>query len=362
MSGWVFSPGLPGERHLVQFNYQAEHSIQVLADQYRGDLADLGFGDGRYGFRCVLNVDLLSGTSFLLDVQDAASGVSLAGSPVLVGLEQGLKISELKIDPGNIGEVRRVLAGAEIDSLLIDVNDTCNADCVYCPNLRSRDLMGLDEFEGFLSSSLKSVRYVQFGCGQEPMLDQRLPDFFSALRRSSVAVSKISMITNGSLLRRFDLGRLIEDGLDELQVSIDTVDPVINNATRDGTDIHSIVSSLQSVSREYEELEIVFSVTVNSMSIHCLEDLLDFGQSLSVKKYYVREVFDRMSASSEKRRSDYDHWMQKLALRPGEFELLQSRLMRHPEFEKLDFISSKYSDLPSSETGLVKKESLISLN
>ena len=350
VSGWVFSPDAPSSRHVVEFNLQDEQGIRVLADQYRGDLEALGFGDGRFGFRFVLNVELLDGASYLLGVKEVGSGLPLVGSPALVSLEQGLKIAELKIDPGNIDSVSEVLSGAEIDSLLIDTNDTCNADCVYCPNLRSRSLIGLEEFENFLSSCLKSARYVQFGCGQEPMLDPRLPTFMSALRNSSVSVEKISMITNASLLRRFDMSALVREGLSELQVSIDTVDPVINSATREGTDIHLIMSDLKRLVHECFGLELVFSVTVNAMSIHSLEDLLDFGQSLSVKNYYVREVFDRMDAVSPKRRSDYDEWMSKLVLRPGEFELLQQRIKRHAEFGKIYFVSSKYSDLSANQS------------
>ncbi len=351
----MFSPDSPNDRHVVRLKYEAEECAEVLADQYRGDLFDLGFGDGRYGFRWVLDVDLLDGDSFVLNVEDALTGTPLTGSPALLGLGQALRIAELKIDPANIHKVSKVLSGAQIDSLLIDINDTCNADCVYCPNLRSRDLIELEEFEQFLSSCLQSVRYVQFGCGQEPMLDKRLPAFFDVLSKSSVSVEKISMITNGSFLRRFDMGVFVRGGLSELQVSIDTVDPVINDVTRSGTDIESIIAELERVVGEYSGLEIVFSVTVNAFSIHSLEDLLDMGKALRVKNYYIREVFDRMSASSEKRRPDYDEWMQKLVLRPGEFELLQKRLKRHAEYEKITFISSKYSDLPLVEPGGAKE-------
>ena len=58
-------------------------------------------------------------------------------------------------------------------------------------------------------------------------------------------------------------------------------------------------------------------------------------------------MFDRMSQGELKRRQDYDDWIQKLSLGPGEFELLQQRLRHHSEYQKMTFVSSKYADKPS---------------
>ena len=206
------------------------------------------------------------------------------------------------------------------------------------------------DFHKLLNFSIVSARYIQFGCGQEPTLDSRLPEFFSILSSSKISPEKISMITNGSFLSRHHWKDYVESGLKELQVSIDTIFPAINNQTRSGTDIAKILSDLEALSMELPGLDLVFSITVNSMSIHSLESLFDFGRKISVKSYYVREVFDRMHEGEPKRRQDYDDWIEKLTLKPGEFEELQQRLSQHSEYSKMTFVSSKYAD-KSSRSG-----------
>ena len=285
VAGWAFSIDNPSYQHSIGIRVVDGKSFCVKADQFRPDLAELGFGHGFYGFRIVLDLDLLDGSNFRLEVFDSTSRQPLFGSPCSVSLQNSLKISELKVDPGNISKINRTLVAAEIDSLLVDTNDTCNADCVYCPNLRSRNLIELVDFQRFLAKSIASVRYIQFGCGQEPTLDSRLPEFFAILGESKIEAHKISMITNGSFLSRHMWKNYIGYGLKELQVSIDTIIPEINNKTRSGTNIEKILSDLEALSIEIPDLELVFSITVNSMSIYSIESLFDFGRKISVKSY-----------------------------------------------------------------------------
>ena len=50
-TGWAFNPANPDERPVVQL-FDGDRLVgTVIADVYRKDLEDAGFGDGRYGFR-----------------------------------------------------------------------------------------------------------------------------------------------------------------------------------------------------------------------------------------------------------------------------------------------------------------------
>ena len=343
--GWAYIPTSPDYRFSLKISVDGDEPQTVIADQRREDLVELGMGDGYYGFRHVLNIDLLEGGRHTLKIIDSLSEKELPGSPCIISLAESLDLGQIKVDPLNINDLTATLSRAAVDSLLVDTNDSCNADCIYCPNLRSQDLIDLNIFKNFIEECIHSVNYIQFGCGQEPMLDKRLIDFFRLLNNSHLRPNKVSMITNGTLLSRHDLGEMIRCGLNELQVSIDTVDQEINSSTRLATDIKSIMDSLRGLHHEKPALRIVFSVTVNSLSIHSLEELFDFGQSLDVSQYYIREVFDRLPLGEASRRNDYRDCMQKLRLRPGEFEQLQKKLLCHPAASKMKFISSKYADI-----------------
>ena len=277
----------------------------------------------------------------IINIQTSDQKIDIPGSPLTLpnnDINKSSEIHILKIDPYNIGSIlERKEKIPSIEHLVIDTNDTCNANCVYCPNPRSSKLISTEEFELLVNDILGPVGIFQFGCGQEPTLDQRLPDLFEKLNNSGLCPRKICMITNATRINTTLLKKLCDSGLDELQVSIDTVDAQINNITRQNTDIESIKHALQEAASFFPDLKITFSTVINSLSIHTVQQLLDFGKSLDVKTYIFREVWDFLDKDEPTRHKDYKKWMSNLTLTPGEFLNLQSRLTNHPEYPKIQF-------------------------
>jgi len=101
------------------------------------------------------------------------------------------------------------------------------------------------------------------------------------------------MITNGSMLDRHDISLLVDCGLTELQISIDTVDPLVHEVTRVNTDLPMILANISSIKAKYPNLDIAFSAVVNALTIGGIEDLLEYGQSIGVAKFYLREIANR---------------------------------------------------------------------
>ena len=345
VSGWAYIPTSPDYRFTLKISIDNNEPQIVIADQRREDLIELGMGDGYYGFKHVLNINILEGGRHTLRVIDSLSEKELPGSPCIISLTESIDLGQIVVNPRNIKKLSTSLCKGVVDSLLVDTNDSCNADCIYCPNLRSSKLIDLDVFKNFIQECIHSVNYFQFGCGQEPMLDRRILGFFEALHNSHLQPGKVSMITNGTLLSKHKIDEMVHFGLNEIQVSIDTINPTINNSTRLATDINCIMESLRVLHHKNPGLKLVFSVTVNSLSIHSLTELFNFGQSINVSQYYIREIFDRLHLGETSRRDDYRVCMQKLRLRPGEFEQVQKHLLQHPEASKMKFISSKYADV-----------------
>lgn len=276
-----------------------------------------------------------------INIQTSDQSIDIPGSPIILPQTSNTKsfdIHILKIDPYNIKSILEVKDKMpSIEHLVIDTNDTCNANCVYCPNPRSTNIISTQEFDVLVNDILDAVGIFQFGCGQEPTLDQRLPDLFEILKNSSLNPKKICMITNATRINTTLLKKLTDSGLDELQVSIDTVDEKINNITRQNTDIQVIKKALGDVFESLPKLHLTFSTVINSLSIFTVQQLLDFGESLNVKTYIFREVWDFLDNEEPIRDKDYRKWMKNLSLTPGEFSELQSRLSAHPEFRKIQF-------------------------
>lgn len=338
--GWVWNPLTPDAAVCVDIYINGQFYETVIANQFREDLLKAGIGNGSHSFTCRLNTENLDST-YLISVRLAGTESEIPNSPMWIGsagkLQPGCHLTTLKLDPHNIAFSLESLDAARIDHLLIDINDTCNANCVYCPNSRSSKRIELDQFKEMLAKSVKQADILQFGCGQEPTADMRLPDFYRALHTSKFRPKRLTMITNATLLHRHDVGLFRDCGLTDIQVSIDTVDSEINALTRRGTELSQIMRNLQDFRKKCPKVGIMFSVVVNALTINKVEALLKFGESLRVQNYYFREVFDYCPPHVSPRSSDYRDWLKKISLPPGEFQKMQQRLRRHRAFKKIHF-------------------------
>ena len=119
------------------------------------------------------------------------------------------------------------------------------------------------------------------------------------------------MITNATRINTTLLKQLTDGGLDELQVSIDTINEQINSITRQNTDILRIKEALLEVVDLFPRLQLTFSTVINSLSIFTVQQLLDFGKSLNVKTYIFREVWDFLEQDEPVRNEDYKKWIKK---------------------------------------------------
>ena len=201
--------------------------------------------------------------------------------------------------------------------------------------------MRVSEFTYLLDHAVDKIDLLQIGCGQEPTLDPRLDQFFSIIGNHSVDIGCLALITNGMLLHRCNVHHWIQSGLNELQVSIDTLDQWVNERTRRGIQVSSVIKNLQYVRSNFPSLKIAFSVTVNQLSAHNLAHLLDFGRELNVQSYYFREVALFEPESGMIRNQDFSVSMQDLLMKDNQFEQLQEALAIHPEYEKIQFIPAE---------------------
>lgn len=119
-----------------------------------------------------------------------------------------------------------------IKDLRISVMDTCNYRCPYCMPADKFDdnyqFLKKDERLGFLEIE-KLVRiFADFGVnkirltGGEPLLRRNLDRLIKFLKRID-GINDIALTTNGQLLQK-QLPKLIDAGLDRINISLDTID------------------------------------------------------------------------------------------------------------------------------------------
>lgn len=229
----------------------------------------------------------------------------------------------------------------EFQFLRIDSNNDCNVHCVYCHNHRSKDLIPIEDLSEFLEHNVVSVDNFQVGCIMEPTLDPRLADVVSLLAGSRTpAKHSFVLQTNGILLHMHDQEKMREAGLSDLSVSIDAADPAIHKALRGGTSMAKVHGNIAAFRKRCPSVKVTFIATVTTLNIGGMSELVQFGLSLGVEKFVLREVFYHPSSNV------VDHSrMPSLVLQENEFARMKEQVLG--QFEgKAEFV---FADVPTLE-------------
>lgn len=129
------------------------------------------------------------------------------------------------------------LMNRQILTLVIEAASSCNLKCTFCdahsgraPKFREHaGLMREETFEKLVADLRTYVEargplaMVQFHGNGEPLLNKKLPAMIARIKREGLAL-KTRVITNGILLDPKKANELIDAGLDEFHISVDTLD------------------------------------------------------------------------------------------------------------------------------------------
>jgi len=136
-----------------------------------------------------------------------------------------------------------------LDWIQVEISSTCNASCIYCPhgafrtNWQSR-FLSLDAFRKLIPALRKTnLAYLQ-GWG-EPFMH---PQFFEMLQIAKASGCMVGTTTNGNLLDRGFIEKLVAQGLDVIGFSLAGIDKR-NDKIRRGTQIKKVLKSIEEIHR-----------------------------------------------------------------------------------------------------------------
>ena len=116
----------------------------------------------------------------------------------------------------------------EITYIRVSVTDRCNLRCVYCmpeegiPCVSHRDILTFDEIVRICRAGAElGIRRIKL-TGGEPLVRKGLPDLVGMLK-TIPGIEQVTLTTNGILLRE-QINELVSNGLDAVNISIDTLD------------------------------------------------------------------------------------------------------------------------------------------
>lgn len=151
-------------------------------------------------------------------------------------------------------EIRRRLETAPLPIMIVlDVTNTCNLCCVHCPQPVLRRKPGFRprhlEWDLFVKV-VEEIRTYRHRCllrlagDGEPLLHPRILEMVELACRESAAV--VNLTTNGVLLTPDRMTRLLEAGIDVIDVSLDALTGPTYERVRGG-DLERVVSQLLSL-------------------------------------------------------------------------------------------------------------------
>jgi len=130
----------------------------------------------------------------------------------------------------------------------IETVNTCNARCIMCGidfDKRKNMKMSDELFEKIINEiNLYSehIRRVNLFFDNEPLMDRNLPEKIKRLKESGI--KNVMIASNGSIINEMAAEKLVESGLDEIYLSIDSLIPEIYEKIRVGLSFEKVYKNI----------------------------------------------------------------------------------------------------------------------
>jgi GTP 3',8-cyclase len=182
----------------------------------------------------------------------------------------------------------------QIDYLRISVTDRCNLRCTYCMPaegiqlLRHEDILNFDEITEVTRIAVEmGVRKVRL-TGGEPLVRRGITDLVKMIA-SIPGIRDLSMTTNGILLAQFAM-QLKEAGLQRVNVSLDTLDPVKYREITRGGNVEDVLEGINKA-KEAGLTPIKINCVTGSMTEEKdIQEIKEFGEENAFAVRYIRQM------------------------------------------------------------------------
>lgn len=111
--------------------------------------------------------------------------------------------------------------------IMIEPNNVCNLQCSICCTqkyIKDRCFLSPSDFRSIIDQFPKIRELIFCGTG-EPLLNKDIFDMINIAKRRGIPF--ISLVTNGKLLHEDILGKIINSGIDRIQISVHSFNPEI---------------------------------------------------------------------------------------------------------------------------------------
>jgi len=193
----------------------------------------------------------------------------------------------------------------------------CNLKCQMCYfsdadfRKKNKGIFTKDDVDRLAKMFFPQTIQVVFGCGAEPTLYKNYPDLVKIAK--SYGVPYVGMVSNGQLFSEDSIRQLVNNGLDELILSVhgvtkETYEKFMTNASYDK--LHSVLQTFDKVKSDLEVTDpsLRINYTVNPDNLHQLRDFFTVFSAYDIRTLQVRPIMDIGQAAY--RNFDLDRYIQ----------------------------------------------------
>ncbi len=185
--------------------------------------------------------------------------------------------------------------GRSVTYLRVSVTDRCDFRCVYCMSehmtfLPKQDLLTLEELDRLCSAFVRrGVRKLRI-TGGEPLVRKNILWLFRALSRhlDTGALDELTLTTNGSQLAKY-AADLKACGVDRINVSFDTLDPVKFKAITRWGDLDNVLGGLAAAERAGLKVKIN-AVALKGVNEDEIDDLIRFAHGRGADLTFIETM------------------------------------------------------------------------
>ena len=172
----------------------------------------------------------------------------------------------------------------------LDFTSGCNLRCVMCPTVAIGDFekhfMPPELFSRIARQVFPRTEHLTIGCGAEPLMSGNLEQYLQQIK--SFAIPYTLIISNGSLLTEEKANFILDAGINELSISLESADKDTYESIRKGAKFDRLVENLRRLNqlkkeRQTERPALAFNVVLMKSSIGGLPSLIDLAKSLEIK-------------------------------------------------------------------------------
>ena len=169
----------------------------------------------------------------------------------------------------------------------------CNLQCVMCPwremskNSSNRGLMSSEVWEA-IRPYLPEVRSVDFTGGGEPLLQTRLPDWIAEAKDAGC---ETGFLSNGLLLKKEKLERILNAGLDWICISMDGATPDMYEKIRIGSSFERVCENVSNIAnmRTAKIPKTMINFVLMDLNVDQVEDIVRLAGQLGVDQVNFKQ-------------------------------------------------------------------------